>query len=383
MAEPLSAADLQRFSRHLILPQVGVEGQTRIRAAKVAVIGAGGLGSPVILYLAAAGVGNLTVIDDDIVDVTNLQRQVLHDSQSIGRPKVDSARDRIEALDPDICVTTFNQRMTTDNALEILKGHDVVVDGSDNFPTRYLINDACEILDIPWIYGSIHRFEGQMSVFNHRGGPGYRDIFPRPPPPEMAPSCAEAGVLGVLPGVIGSLQANEVLKIIMDIGNVLSGILMLYDALEMRFRGLKVSKNPERSKAEVLLDIEEYCRDDSPAVAKDTSIASAIQRIEPMAVNERMDGGWKPYVIDVRTVGEASISSLHFVNELIPHIDLLSHLDDIPKNQDILLHCHHGQRSSMAAMILEKEGWDASRLFNMEGGIDLWSRQVDASIPRY
>ncbi|MCS5536656.1 MAG: molybdopterin-synthase adenylyltransferase MoeB [Candidatus Poseidoniaceae archaeon] len=383
MAEQLSAADLQRFSRHLILPQVGVEGQTRIRAAKVAVIGAGGLGSPVILYLAAAGVGNLTVIDDDIVDVTNLQRQVLHDSQSIGRPKVDSARDRIEALDPDICVTTFNQRMTTDNALEILKGHDVVVDGSDNFPTRYLINDACEILDIPWIYGSIHRFEGQVSVFNHRGGPGYRDIFPRPPPPEMAPSCAEAGVLGVLPGVIGSLQANEVLKIIMDIGNVLSGILMLYDALEMRFRGLKVSKNPERSKAEVLLDIEEYCRDDCPAVAKDTSIASAIQRIEPMAVNERMDGGWKPYVIDVRTVGEASISSLHFVNELIPHIDLLSHLDDIPKNKDILLHCHHGQRSSMAAMILEKEGWDASRLFNMEGGIDLWSRQVDASIPRY
>ncbi|SVD66732.1 uncharacterized protein METZ01_LOCUS419586, partial [marine metagenome] len=187
MAEQLSAADLQRFSRHLILPQVGVEGQTLIRAAKVAVIGAGGLGSPVILYLAAAGVGNLTVIDDDIVDVTNLQRQVLHDSQSIGRPKVDSARDRIEALDSDICVTTFNQRMTADNALEILKGHDVVVDGTDNFPTRYLINDACEILDIPWIYGSIHRFEGQVSVFNHRGGPGYRDIFPRPPPPEMAP----------------------------------------------------------------------------------------------------------------------------------------------------------------------------------------------------
>ncbi len=383
MAGELSTADLQRFSRHLILPQVGVEGQARLRAAKVAVIGAGGLGSPVILYLAAAGVGSLTIIDDDIVDITNLQRQVLHDSQSVGQPKVDSARNRIEALDPDISVTTYGERMTTENALEFLKGHDVVVDGTDNFATRYLINDACEILDIPWVYGSIHRFEGQLSVFNHDGGPGYRDIFPTPPPPEMAPSCAEAGVLGVLPGVIGSLQANEVLKIIMDIGNVLSGILMLYDALEMRFRGLKVSKDPGRRKAKVLLDIEESCLDDGIATADEGSTSSMIQDIEPVAVHEKMKEGWKPYVIDVRTVGEATISSLHIVNDLIPHIDLLSHIDTIPKEKEILLYCHHGRRSKIAAMVLEREGWNAEQLFNMEGGIDLWSQQVDSSIPRY
>ena len=383
MAEQLSATDLQRFSRHLILPQVGVEGQSLIRAAKVAVIGAGGLGSPVILYLAAAGVGNLTIIDDDLVDITNLQRQVIHDSQWIGKPKVDSARNRIEALDPGISVSTYHQRITADNALEILEGHDVVIDGTDNFPTRYLINDACEILDIPWIYGSIHRFEGQVSVFNHDGGPGYRDVFPKPPPPEMAPSCAEAGVLGVLPGVIGSLQANEALKVIMNIGNILSGILMLYDALEMRFRGLKVSKNPARSKAEVLQDYDEFCGDEIVQDTSNTDTTISFQKIEPTTVQERMDGGWKPYVIDVRTVGEAAISSLHFVNDLIPHVDLLSHLNSIPRDRDLLLYCHHGGRSGIAAMVLEKEGWNAERLFNMEGGIDRWSQQVDSSIPRY
>ena len=217
MTGELSADDLQRFSRHLILPQVGVEGQAKLRSARIAVIGAGGLGSPVILYLAAAGIGHLTIIDDDIVDISNLQRQVLHDSTWVGRAKTESAKARIEALDPQISVQIHSTRLDASNAIEILEGHDLVVDGTDNFPTRYLVNDACEILEMPWIYGSIHRFEGQVSVFNHNDGPNYRDIFPRPPPPEMAPSCAEAGVLGVLPGVIGCIQANEAIKVILNL----------------------------------------------------------------------------------------------------------------------------------------------------------------------
>ncbi len=383
MAGELSADDLQRFSRHLILPQVGVDGQAKLRSARIAVIGAGGLGSPVILYLAAAGIGHLTIIDDDVVDISNLQRQVLHDSAWVGRAKTESAKARIEALDPQISVQIHSTRIEASNAMEILEGHDLVIDGTDNFPTRYLVNDACEILGIPWVYGSIHRFEGQVSVFNHNGGPNYRDIFPRPPPPGMAPSCAEAGVLGVLPGVIGCIQANEAIKIILEIGEILSGILLLYDALEMRFRGLKASHDPNREKVSELLDIEGYCQAAEVEEQSSAGEDSMINEIEPVVAQQRMDDDWKPYVLDVRSVGEAAIASLHMVDDLIPHVEILSHLDSIPKDRDILLYCHHGRRSLMAGMVLINSGWDRSNLFNLNGGIDRWSTQVDASIPRY
>lgn len=383
MADELSAADLQRFSRHLILPQVGVEGQAKLRTARIAVIGAGGLGSPVILYLAAAGVGHLTIIDDDVVDISNLQRQVLHDSKSVGISKVESAKNRIQALDPQISVQTYSQRLEASNALQILEGHDLVVDGTDNFPTRYLVNDACEILNIPWIYGSIHRFEGQVSVFNFKGGPNYRDIFPRPPPPGMVPSCSEAGVLGVLPGVIGCIQANEAIKVILGIGEILSGILLLYDALEMRFRGLKASHDPNRERITELLDIEGYCQVAEVEEQDDSGENSMINEIGPQETNQRMEEGWKPYVLDVRSLGEAAIASLSMVDDLIPHVEIISHLDNIPKDRDILLYCHHGGRSLMAGMILLNSGWERTKLFNLSGGIDQWSAQVDASIPRY
>jgi molybdopterin/thiamine biosynthesis adenylyltransferase/rhodanese-related sulfurtransferase len=383
MGEQLSAADLQRFSRHIILPQVGMEGQVRLRNARVAVVGAGGLGSPVILYLAAAGIGHLTIIDDDAVDLSNLQRQILHDAANVGVNKAVSARLRIHALDDSISVTVVEERLTSVNALSVLEGHDVVVDGTDNFPTRYLVNDACEMLGITWVYGSVHRFEGQVSVFNLDGGVNYRDIFPKPPPPGMVPSCAEGGVLGVLPGVIGTLQANEVLKLVLGIGQHLSGILMLYDALEMRFRGVRATKDSTRPVVTELMDLEGYCANAQVEVQSSDPIEGMVQEISPVAIVEKMDAGWAPYVLDVRSIGEGSIASISFVDDLIPHVDVLQHLDSIPSDRDILFYCHHGSRSMMAAMMLASNGWDASRLWNMAGGIDLWSLEVDSTIPRY
>ena len=383
MAEQLSAQEVQRFARHIILPQVGMEGQVRLKQAKVAVVGAGGLGSPVILYLTAAGVGQLTIIDDDVVDLSNLQRQVLHDSEWVGRAKVESAAARIKALNPAIDVVQVNARLTVDNALEVLRDHDVVVDGSDNFATRYLVNDACEILEIPWVYGSIHRFEGQVSVFNLDGGPNYRDIYPQPPPAGMVPSCSEAGVLGVLPGVIGSIQANEVLKLLLGIGKPLDGILLLYDALEMRFRGIALKRDPSRVKVIELDNAALYCVEGQVQDEGTSDVDTMVNSIDAVTAKGRLDDGWKPYVLDVRSVGEASIASLPFVDALIPHADILDHLDSIPKDRDILVHCHSGVRSMMAAAILGASGWEPSVIYNLTGGIDRWSLDIDASIPRY
>ena len=385
MAEPLSAADLQRFSRHLILPQVGVEGQTRIRAAKVAVIGAGGLGSPVILYLAAAGVGNLTVIDDDIVDVTNLQRQVLHDSQSIGRPKVDSARDRIEALDPDICVTTFNQRMTTDNALEILKGHDVVVDGTDNFPTRYLVNDVCVLQNKPNVYGSIFRFEGQVSVFWAEHGPCYRCLFPEPPPPGLVPSCAEGGVLGILPGTIGTMQATEAIKLIVGIGEPLIGKLLLYDALAMSVDTVRLKKSPDcvicssQPTITELIDYEQFCgmplhdQTDEEGAGEEWDITVS-------QLKDKFDAGDKIRLIDVREDFEWDIVHLPQA-ELIPMGDLPGRLSEFDTTDEHVIMCRTGGRSAQMLQLLVSAG--ITKVKNLKGGIRAWATEIDTQLPIY
>jgi adenylyltransferase/sulfurtransferase len=376
----LDAADYARYSRHLILDEVGVEGQRRLKGASVLCVGTGGLGSPLLLYLAAAGVGRIGIVDFDVVDESNLQRQVIHGTKNVGRPKLHSARDRILDINPRCQVDTYEVALTAENALQILAPSDIVVDGTDNFPTRYLVNDACVLLCKPNVYGSIFKFEGQASVFNYQGGPQYRDLYPEPPPPGLVPSCAEGGVLGILPGVIGCIQATETVKIILGKGTTLSGRLLLYDALNMTFRELKLRKDPSCPPITGLIDYQQFCGIPGAHEVPDAA-AEGFARQSVTEIKARLDAGWAPFVLDVRRATEADIVRLAFADALIPHDEVSGQLDRIPRDRDILVHCKMGGRSAKAAEALVAAGY--TRVTNMEGGITAWATEVDPSLPTY
>jgi adenylyltransferase/sulfurtransferase len=376
----LTSEEIGRYSRHLILDEVGVEGQRKLKGAKVLCIGSGGLGSPLLLYLAAAGVGRIGLVDFDVVDASNLQRQIIHGTSSVGVPKVRSAAARIHDLNPNVVLDIFEEPLTSENALRILADYDVVVDGTDNFPTRYLVNDACVILGKPNVYGSIFKFEGQASVFNYQGGPNYRDLYPEPPPPGLVPSCAEGGVLGILPGVIGCIQATETIKILLGQGTTLSGRLLLYDALNMRFRELKLRRDPDAKPITELIDYQEFCGVPKPS---DAPPAEPFSRLSVRAAKARLDAGWAPYVLDVRRSSEAEIVKLAFADRLQPHTDVLHIVDELPRDRDILIHCKMGGRSAAAAQALADAGFDPQRLYNLDGGITAWAQEIDPSLPTY
>jgi molybdopterin/thiamine biosynthesis adenylyltransferase/rhodanese-related sulfurtransferase len=376
----LSPAERSRYARHLLLDPVGPKGQAKLKASSVLCIGAGGLGSPVLMYLAAAGVGRIGVVDPDRVEASNLQRQILHGESTLGHPKVESARARLADINPHVHVEVFETALSSENALQLLADWDVVVDGSDNFPTRYLVNDACVLLDKPLVYGSIYKFEGQMSVFNYRGGPNYRDLFPEPPPPGAVPSCAEAGVLGVLPAVVGSVQATETLKILLDIGESLSGRLLLYDALNMRFRELKLNADPKRPAITRLIDYAKFCGMPR-TVPKECELTTLFSRIPVADAAEKMTQGWKPFVLDVRRPAEAEIVAFEFADRLQPHDQIQLIADDLPRDRDILVHCKLGGRSDMACEALAALGFD--RLFSLDGGIVGWAKEINPDMPTY
>jgi molybdopterin/thiamine biosynthesis adenylyltransferase/rhodanese-related sulfurtransferase len=374
----LSAAELQRYSRHLILPEVGLEGQRKLKAASVLLVGAGGLGSPLGLYLAAAGVGRLAIIDDDAVDETNLQRQVIHGTHMLGRAKTHSAAQRITDLNPNVEVATYPVRLTAANAADIIAGYDVIVDGSDNFSTRYLVNDACVLLRKPNVYGSVYRFEGQASVFDASRGPCYRCIFPLAPPPGEIPSCAEGGVLGVLPGIIGCIQATETIKLIAGIGEPLIGRMLVFDALDMRFRSLKLVKDdacpvcgPNPTITE-LRDEQVTC--DVPAGA------NAIGSIRPKALRAKLERREPFVLLDVREPAEREIAKLANTHE-IPLGDLAARMAEVPRDREIVVYCLTGNRSAKAARLLSDAGF--ASVLNLEGGIRAWTDEVDPSLTRY
>jgi molybdopterin/thiamine biosynthesis adenylyltransferase/rhodanese-related sulfurtransferase len=375
----LTAEEIARYSRHLILEEVGMEGQRRLKAGSVLCVGAGGLGSPLLLYLAAAGVGRIGIVDFDEVDASNLQRQIIHGTSSIGRPKVNSARERLAEINPHCQIDLHAQRLTSENALEILAPYDVIVDGTDNFPTRYLVNDACVLLGKPNVYGSVYKFEGQASVFNHDGGPNYRDLYPEPPPPGLVPSCAEGGVLGILPGVIGCIQATEAIKILLGRPDTLSGRLLLYDALSMTFRQLKLRKDPTAAPIVSLIDYMQFCG--MPSTTDVSTADEAFERLDVLAIKTALDEGWSPFVIDVRQPLEADIVRLDFADALLPHDQIAANLDRIPSDRDILLHCKLGGRSAKAAAVLAQAGF--GRVVNMEGGIVAWAERIDTGLPTY
>lgn len=374
-----------RYARHLILPQVGEAGQKKIKSASVLVVGAGGLGSPVLMYLAAAGIGKIGIIDDDKVDMTNLQRQIIHSTSSIGELKTESAKRRIKHINPEIIVDIFDIRLTIENAKEIIDGYDIIVDGTDNFATRYTISDCCEILGKPWVFGSIHRFEGQVSVFNLNGSPNYRDLFPKAPPPELAPNCAEAGVLGVLPGIIGSFQANEVLKIVLEMDGTLDSELLLIDTQTMNIRKLRYNSNKEREKVTELSEDAISCTlglDEEQSLDA-SSTKQNMKEISPLEYVDKVKNGWKPFFLDVRREEEEKIVTLPNTNLRISHTEVPSRLQEIPNDQDIVIYCRSGARSAMVANFLKMSGDYSMEVYNLSGGIHLWSSTVDSSIPRY
>lgn len=367
----LSPAELERYSRHVLLGEVGLAGQLRLKSGSVVCVGTGGLGSPALLYLAAAGVGRIGVIDFDRVDASNLQRQVIHGSAELGASKVESARRRMLDLNPHLRIDVHDVAITRDNALDLLAPYDVIIDGTDNFPTRYLVNDAAVLLGKPYVYGSISRFEGQASVFNHAGGPNYRDLYPEPPPPGAVPSCAEAGVLGVLPGVIGTIQATEALKLLLGLGSSLSGRLLLYDALAMSFRELTLHRDPHAPAITELVELPEYC---APRPV-------AGQVLGPREVAARRAEGWAPYVLDVRTPDEAAICALAFADRLQPVDSLDAVVEQLPRDRDLLVFCKRGARSARAVARLTELGF--TRLFDLDGGILAWADQIEPDLPRY
>ena len=374
-----------RYARHLILPQVGEMGQKKIKSASVLVVGAGGLGSPVLMYLAAAGIGKIGIIDDDKIELTNLQRQIIHSTSSIGELKTESAKKRINQINPEIIVEIFDTRLTIENAKEIINRYDVIVDGTDNFATRYTISDCCEILGKPWVFGSIHRFEGQVSVFNLNGSPNYRDLFPKAPPPELAPNCAEAGVLGVLPGIIGSFQANEVLKIILEMNGILDSELLLIDTQTMNIRKLRYNANKEREKVTELSEEAISCAlgldEEQSLDVSDTK--ENMKEISPIEYVDKVKNGWKPFFLDVRREDEEKIVTLPNTNLRISHTEIPSRLEEIPSDQDIVIYCRSGARSAMVANFLKMSGNYPMEIYNLSGGIHLWASTVDSSIPRY
>jgi adenylyltransferase/sulfurtransferase len=383
----LSADEVLRYSRHLIIPEVGKRGQQKLKAAKVALVGTGGLGSPLGLYLAAAGVGTLGLIDFDVVDETNLQRQVLHGTASVGRKKLDSARDRLHDINPHVEVVPHELRLSSDNALEVLEPYDVVVDGTDNFPTRYLVNDASVLLGKPNVYGSIFRFEGQVSVFGAPGGPCYRCLFREPPPPGLVPSCAEGGVLGVLPGIIGTLQALEAIKLILGVGKPLIGRLQLFDGLAFRWRELSIKRDPacpvcgDAPTVRGLIDYEEFCGVPQ-AKAEEAAEHAGIPEVTATQLKRRLDNGDAITIIDVRETHEWDIANLGPQGALlIPLGDLTDRMGEVELTGDIVVHCRSGARSAKALRQLQAAGIE--RVYNLKGGILAWSEEVDPNVPRY
>jgi molybdopterin/thiamine biosynthesis adenylyltransferase/rhodanese-related sulfurtransferase len=384
----LSKDEILRYSRHLIVPEVGMEGQLKLKAAKVLLVGTGGLGAPLGLYLAAAGIGRIGLVDFDVVDFTNLQRQVIHFTKDVGRPKIDSAAEKMQALNPNVEIVKHEVALSSENALGIIKDYDYVVDGTDNFPTRYLVNDACVLLGKPNVYGSIFRFEGQASIFAYAGGPCYRCLYPEPPPPGLVPSCAEGGVLGILPGTIGLIQATETVKLILGIGEPLVGRLLLYDALGMRFRELKLRKNPEcpicgdRRTITKLIDYHQFCGvpQHVPQEAPKQENQVTEGEIEVTEVKEKLDRVDNFVLIDVREPHEYQICNIPAA-KLIPLGEVGRRLDELDPEADIVIHCKSGMRSARACGILKAAGFKHVR--NMKGGILAWSDQVDRSVPKY
>ncbi|GCE62282.1 putative adenylyltransferase/sulfurtransferase MoeZ [Microcystis aeruginosa NIES-4285] len=380
----LSKEEVQRYSRHIILPEVGLEGQKKLKAASVLCIGTGGLGSPLLLYLAAAGIGRIGIVDFDIVDSSNLQRQIIHGTSWVGKPKIVSAKDRILEINPYCQVDLYETRISSENALDILAPYDVVIDGTDNFPTRYLTNDACVLLDKPNVYGSIFRFEGQATVFNYQGGPNYRDLYPEPPPPGMVPSCAEGGVLGVLPGVIGTIQATEAIKIILGAPDTLSGRLLLYNAWEMKFRELKLRPNPIRPVIEKLIDYEQFCGIPQ-AKAQEAAEQQKMTEMTVVELKALIDSNANDYIlIDVRNPNEYQIANIPN-SVLIPLPDIengsaIPKIKELVNGYRLIAHCKMGGRSAKALAILKDAGIEG---INVKGGISAWSREVDSTVPEY
>jgi molybdopterin/thiamine biosynthesis adenylyltransferase/rhodanese-related sulfurtransferase len=380
----LTADDLARYSRHLILPEVGMEGQRRLKAARVLCVGTGGLGSPLAFYLAAAGVGTLGLVDFDVVDASNLQRQIIHSTKDIGRKKLDSAEEKLLALNPALNVVKHETLLSSENALDILKDYDIVADGTDNLPTRYLVNDACVLLGKPNVYGSIFRFEGQASVFATRKGPCYRCLYPEPPPPGLVPSCAEGGVLGILPGLVGMIQATEAIKLILGKGESLAGRLLLVDALNMRFRELKLRKNPEcpvcgdHPTVTKLIDYQQFCGI-KPETKEEKTLKNGIPQMSVKELKQRREAGEDVYVLDVREPYEYQIANIG--GALIPQNDVPKRLNEIDRDREIVVQCRSGQRSQRIAEYLAQQGYPNVK--NLAGGILAWSDEIDPSVKKY
>ena len=380
----LTKDELSRYSRHLILPEVGEEGQRKLKAARVLCVGTGGLGSPLALYLAAAGVGTLGLVDFDVVDASNLQRQIIHSTADIGRKKLDSAAEKLQALNPNLNVIKHDTLLTSANALEILKDYDVIADGTDNFPTRYLVNDACVLLGKPNAYGSIFRFEGQASVFATKDGPCYRCLYPEPPPPGLVPSCAEGGVLGILPGLVGVIQATETIKLILGKGATLVGRLLLVDALNMRFRELKLRKNPEcpvcgaHPTVTQLIDYQQFCGI-APATKEEIAVKNGVPQITVNELKRRIDAGEDLFILDVREPFEYQIANIG--GKLIPQGEVPQRLAEIDRDREIIVHCKTGGRSQRIAEFLKQSGYP--EVVNVAGGILAWSSEIDATVPKY
>src|SRR5690348_11523919 len=378
----LTNDEILRYSRHLIMPEVGMEGQLKLKAARVLCIGAGGLGSPLALYLAAAGVGTLGVVDFDVVDYTNLQRQIIHTTADVGRKKLESAAEKVKAINPFITLRPFETRLTSENALELFRDFDIIVDGTDNFPTRYLVNDACVLTGKPNVYGSIFRFEGQVSVFATKDGPCYRCLYPEPPPPGLVPSCAEGGVLGILPGLVGIMQATEAIKLILGKGDPLIGRLLLVDAMGMKFRELKLRKNPDcpvcgtHPTVKQLIDYNEFCGirgEEKPAVS------NGIPAISVEELKQRLDAGEDLYILDVREPHEYQICNLN--GHLIPLGELPKRVHELDSSREIIAHCKMGGRSAKAVEFLRQAGFQ--KVKNLTGGILAWADKVDPKMPKY
>jgi adenylyltransferase/sulfurtransferase len=384
----LTREELSRYARHLILPEVGAEGQQKLKAARVLCVGAGGLGSPLALYLAAAGVGTLGLVDFDVVDASNLQRQILHTTRDVGRKKLDSAEEKLAALNPAVHVVKHETMLSSANALDILKDYDIVADGTDNFPTRYLVNDACVLLGKLNVYGSVFRFEGQASVFATREGPCYRCLYPEPPPPGMVPSCAEGGVLGILPGLIGIIQATEVIKLVLGKGEPLVGRLLLVDALSMRFRELKLKKNPEcpvcgaHPTVTALIDYQQFCGvkpEVNPEIGQETNLKNGIPQITVQELKQRRDAGEDLFVLDVREPYEYQIANIG--GTLIPQNEVPQRLAEIDRNREIVVQCRSGGRSQRVAEFLAQQGYPNVK--NLAGGILAWADAIDPTITKY
>ncbi len=376
----LTRDETLRYSRHLLLSEVGVEGQLKLKQARVLCIGAGGLGSPVALYLAAAGVGTLGIVDFDVVDFSNLHRQVLHDTDDVGRSKLESAAERLHGINPNVDVRKFETRLASANALELFRDFDIVVDGSDNFPTRYLVNDACVLTGKPNVYASVFRFEGQASVFATKDGPCYRCLYPEPPPPGLVPSCAEGGVLGILPGLLGMIQATETIKLILGKGDSLAGRLLMVDALSMRFRELKLRRNPEcpvcgpNPTITALIDYEQFC-----GIGREEKSTATMADMTPEELKRRLDAGDDLFVLDVREPNEYQICNIG--GHLIPLNDLPKRVSELDASREIVVHCKMGGRSAKAVDFLRQSGF--SKVHNLAGGINAWADRVDRTMPKY